>query len=237
LNVTFSGDINTTDNNPLRFRSATGRLMAGVQFDAPLTRVAERNAYRAAQINYQQTRRNYYAFEDRVDQLLRTSLRDIRLTELNFELLREAVWLAAGQVDQTRLSIARPPRPGEQEGPGGINSGRNLVQALQGLNNAQNNLMNAWVDTEVQRMNLDFNLGTMRLDDNGLWIDPGPIDQGYGLPREGPPPDQSPDGAPPGDAPWPAQPPAPGDIPTPGASAEALLPPATAGTAIVQSEN
>ncbi len=185
LSLTFSGDVNTTGNNPVRFRSSTGRLQVGAEFDAPLTRVAERNAYRAAQIAYQRARRNYYAFEDRVDQVLRTSLRDIRATQLDFELRRVAVWLAAQQVDLTRLSVAAPPRPGQKEGPGGINTGRNLVQALQGLANAQNNLMSAWVDTEVQRMNLDFDLGTMQLDDNGMWIDPGPIEKGYGLSRGG----------------------------------------------------
>ena len=183
LSLTFSGDINTTGNNPVRFRSSTGRLQVGAEFDAPLTRVAERNAYRAAQIAYQRARRNYYAFEDRVDQVLRSSLRDVRATQLDFELRRVAVWLAAQQVDLTRLSVAAPPRPGQKEGPGGINTGRNLVQALQGLANAQNNLMSAWVDTEVQRMNLDFDLGTMQLDDNGMWIDPGPIEKGYGVRR------------------------------------------------------
>ena len=184
LNVTFSGDINTMDNNPLRFRGTTGRLQAGVQFDAPLTRVAERNVYRAAQINYQQTRRNYYAFEDRVDQVLRSSLRDIRLTQLNIELLREAVWLAARQVDQTRLNIARPPRQGEQAGAGGVNTGRNLVDCAAATQQRPEQPHGRWVDTEVQRMNLDFDLGTMQLDDNGMWIDPGPIDKGHGLPRE-----------------------------------------------------
>jgi len=180
LNLTFSGDINTTGNNPVRFRSSTGRLQVGVEFDAPLTRVAERNAYRAAQIAYQRARRNYYAFEDRVDQVLRSSLRDVRLTQLNFELLREAVGVAARQVDQTRLKLAAPRRP-DEKATGGLNTGRNLVQALQGLANAQNNLMGAWVNTEVQRMNLDFDLGTMQLDDNGMWIDPGPVEKGYGV--------------------------------------------------------
>jgi hypothetical protein len=206
LSLTFSGDINTLGNNPVRFRSSTGRLQVGVQFDAPLTRLAERNAYRAAQIAYQRARRNYYAFEDRVDQVLRSSLRDIRLTQLNFELLREAVWVAARQVDQTRLKLAAPRRP-EEKATGGINTGRNLVQALQGLANAQNNLMGAWVDTEVQRMNLDFDLGTMQLDNAGMWIDPGPIEKGYGLNR-------GESGASrPGQPALPAQEPGPGDSP------------------------
>ncbi len=33
--------------------------------------------------------------------------------------------------------------------------------------------MSVWVNYEVERMNLDFNLDTMQLDEEGLWIDPG----------------------------------------------------------------
>jgi outer membrane protein TolC len=199
LNLTFSGDMNTVGNNPVRFRSTTGRLRVGVEFDAPLTRVAERNAYRTAQINYQQARRTYYGFEDQVDQVLRSLLRNIRVTQLDFELRRVAVLLAAQQVDLTRRRVAAPPRIGVKEAAAGVNTGRNLVQALQGLNSAQNDLSSAWVDTETQRMNLDFDLGTMQLDDNGMWIDPGPIDASYGAQAAGPQGIEPPELIPPGD--------------------------------------
>ncbi len=174
LNVTFSGDVNTVNNNPLEFRGSTGRLRVGLEFDAPLTRVAERNAYRAAQIAYQQTRRRYYAFEDAIHQSLRATLRDIRLAQLDFELRRAAVFVAITQLDLTRLGLQRPPRPGET-GQLGATTARDLLQASSALLNAQNNFLNAWLNYEVQRMGLDFDLGTMRLDENGMWIDPGPI--------------------------------------------------------------
>ena len=40
--------------------------------------------------------------------------------------------------------------------------------------------MSIWVNYQVQRMNLDFTLGMMQLDQEGLWIDPGKIDSAYG---------------------------------------------------------
>jgi len=49
------------------------------------------------------------------------------------------------------------------------------VQALSGLLSAQNSFVAAWVDYDVQRLNLDFNLGTMQLDAQGNWVDPGPV--------------------------------------------------------------
>lgn len=180
VNLTFSGDVNTVNNNPLDFRGSTGRLRVGLEFDAPLTRVAERNAYRTAQITYQQTRRRYYAFEDSIHQSLRATLRDIRLAQLDFELRRAAVFVAITQLDLTRLGLQRPPRPGET-GQLGATTARDLLQASSALLTAQNNFLNAWLNYEVQRMGLDFDLGTMRLDENGMWIDPGPIQPGYAL--------------------------------------------------------
>ncbi len=177
LNVTFSGDIATKDNNPVRFRSTTGRLRVGVEFDAPLTRLAERNLYREALIDYQRARRAYYGYEDRVSQVLRTTLRTIRLDQLNFEIRRIAVHLAINQVELARLRLIRPPRAGEtsQLGP---TTARDLVDALSALLNAQNDFVGTWIDYENQRLNLDLDLGTMRLDHRCMWIDPGPIRPG-----------------------------------------------------------
>jgi hypothetical protein len=75
LDIVFSGDIGNVGDNPFRIRDTRGRLRAGVQFDAPLTRLSERNQYRQALIEYQQARRNYYQFRDRVSQGLRNRLR------------------------------------------------------------------------------------------------------------------------------------------------------------------
>jgi hypothetical protein len=179
VSVTMSGDINTVDRNPLKFRSATGQLRAGLQFDAPLTRLVERNAYRTAQINYEQTRRQYYTFEDTVNQVLRAELRDIRVSQLDFELRRAAVLVAITQLDSAGLALRRPPGPG-QTSQFGDTLARDLLQASSALLSAQNGFVLAWLNYEIQRMNLDFDLGTMRLDNNGMWIDPGIVEPGFG---------------------------------------------------------
>ena len=163
LNVSLSGDLGTVGNDPLRFRSTTGRLRAGVQFDAPLTRLAERNLYREALIDYQRARRTYYAYEDlRVSQSLRTTLEEIQLDQLNFELRRAALILAVQQVEITRLRITRPPKPGEATVLGATTAS-DLVNALTALLNAQNGSLSVWIDYEGQRMNLDLELGHVPL--------------------------------------------------------------------------
>jgi hypothetical protein len=48
---------------------------------------------------------------------------------------------------------------------------RDLVNALIDLLNVQNDFLSVWVDQEVQRLQLDFQLGIMELDDNGLRIE------------------------------------------------------------------
>jgi outer membrane protein TolC len=183
LSLTVNGRLSTVDNNPIKFSSNTGQLNLGVQFDAPLTRLTERNIYRRALIDYQQARRQYYAFEDAIQQTLRATLRDVRLAQLDFELRRAAVFVAITQLDLTRLGLQRPPAPGDK-GVLGATTARDLLQASSALLSAQNSFLAAWLNYEIQRLNLDFDLGTMRLNENGMWIDPGPIQPGYGGAQE-----------------------------------------------------
>ncbi|MCH8922425.1 MAG: hypothetical protein IIA67_04675, partial [Planctomycetes bacterium] len=182
LDIVFSGDISNVGNNPARLRNTTGRLRVGLEFDAPLTRLAERNIYRQALIEYQQARRQYYETVDRINQGLRAMLRTVELNKLNFELRRAAIRVAADQVELIRFRLREPPRPGEKLE---ATTGRDLVTALSDLLNVQNEFLSVWVNYEVLRLGLDFNLGTMQLNRQGLWIDPGPIDEAFHAPGEG----------------------------------------------------
>jgi hypothetical protein len=178
LNLTLAGDVSTLGDNPVNFRSSTGRIRAGLEFDAPLTRLIERNVYRASLIDYQQARRAYMQFEDQVSQSLRQVLRLVALNQLNFEIRRSAVMVAIQQVDLAREKLSRPLKPGEDSTKYGLERasiGRDLVSALNDLLSTQNDFLNVYVNYEVQRINLDLEMGTMQLDDRGIWIDPGPV--------------------------------------------------------------
>jgi len=177
FNILVSGDLQTTDDNPVRFRDTTGRLRVGAQFDTPLTRLIERNNYREAQIAYQRARRQYMLFEDRLNQGLRATIRVLRLNQLNFEMRRAAVIVAVKQVDLARERLREPPKGAAgQIATISPTTARDLVSALSDLNEAQNNFLNQWVNYETLRMSLDFELGTMELDQCGEWLDPGKID-------------------------------------------------------------
>jgi len=183
LSLVFDGNLTTTSSTLDRVHNTTGSVRVGVEFDAPLTRLAERNQYRQVLIQYQRARRDYYVFEDRVSQILRENLRAIQLSQLQFELQRANVVTAIGRVEQQRLELMRPPRPGQEEFTLGPTTARDLVTALDALLRAQNEFLDGWVRYEIQRMVLDYNLGTMQLDESGMWVDPGPITGGQAASR------------------------------------------------------
>ncbi len=172
LDLTFSGDLQNVGSNPTKLRDSNGRIRVGLQFDAPITRLAERNSYREAQISYQQAKRNYYQFEDRVAAQLRNIIRSLEVAKLNFELSRRQVKNAVDQVQLASYALIKPPEPGSNNTSLGSTVARDLISALSDLQSNQSNLIRDWVGFEVLRRQLDLNMGTMQLDANGFWIDP-----------------------------------------------------------------
>lgn len=179
LTVNVVGDLGTTGNNPVKFRDDNGVLRAGVQFDAPLTRLIERNLYRQSLIEYQQHRRSVMAQRDEIHRGLRSRLRSIQLHQFNLELRRLAVDVAITQTDIARLKLSEPEKPvGDGKvapPPASPTVARDLVDALLNLQQSQAAFIQVWGDYEIQRRLLDFDLGTMNLDDRGLWSDPGSV--------------------------------------------------------------
>ncbi len=172
LDVTFSGDVQNIGDNPADLRTSTGRLRVGLQWDAPITRLQERNTYRQTLIDYEQAKRSYYTFEDGVWQLLRGEIRQLQTNRLNFELGRQSVRIAASQLELNEDIRGLRDARGLSSGP---TAARDTIQALSDLLNSQNQLLDIFVNYEVVRRGLDLDLGTMQLTPEGLWIDPGKI--------------------------------------------------------------
>lgn len=174
----LDGGVGNTGDNPFRIRWETGNLRGGFRFDTPLIRMAERNTYRQTLIRYQQARRTFYQFEDEVSRNLRQVLRTIELNRVLFELNRMSIQVAIKQVESAKLKIEEPARfqaGGARTGLGATTA-RDLTGAINQLQRAQTQFLNVWVNFEVLRRNLDFEMGTLILDDNGRWVDPGKID-------------------------------------------------------------
>jgi len=177
LDLVLSGDLGSDRLGAGHFQSSESRVRLGMELDSPLSKIFERNQYQEALIRYQQARRRYLAFEDEVLSSLRNFNRLAKLSQLNFELSRAAVRGAIAQVDLARLRLSEPPQPG-RNAQFGATTARDLVNALNDLLDASNAFLQVWVGYEAMRMRLDYELGTMKLNEEGLWIDPRVIQIG-----------------------------------------------------------
>ncbi|MBM4001357.1 MAG: hypothetical protein FJ297_17790 [Planctomycetes bacterium] len=174
LNVVFNGDIRTTRDNPFSFNNSTGNLRAGMQFDAPLTRLLERNNYRQSLIDYQRDRRQFIQTIDGTNRSLRQILRQMEQLRVNLEIQRRAVVISIRRVDLTRENLNRPvapAAPGQPANQLGPTAALNLLTALSDLRSTQNNFMSVWLNYHAMHMRLERELGIMRLDDDGRWIE------------------------------------------------------------------
>lgn len=153
-------------SNPLRFDESASTLSAGLQFDGPLNRMAERNVYRASQIEYQQARRNYMAAHDRILFDVRNILRNLNLNRFQFDITRQQLITAARQVEQAQFNLRSATEPDS-------NLTRDLLSALESLLQARNSLISSWVNYETSRMRVQQALGVLQVDDNGTWINDG----------------------------------------------------------------
>jgi outer membrane protein TolC len=171
--LTAEGDFGTANpQNPLSFDVDQEEFRFGVQFRAPLDQITERNNYRTALINYQRARRAYMLFEDQVKLQVRRALRGIYVQEKNLETARGAVRRAALQYDSTNEQTDDPARAAQAAtGTGGV-QGNNVLQALNSILNAQNQLISSWVDYERNRLNIYRDMGIMDIGPDGLWNDP-----------------------------------------------------------------
>ena len=174
LSIQVKGSAGTIENDSIKFDASNSQLSVGVAWDSPLTRHLEQSAYRTALINYQQARRDYYGYVDQANAEIRNNIRLLQRTQVEFEIQRSSIGIATTTVELAQLELIRPPKT-----PGESNSDNNLAQriisALEKLLDAQNNFLDLWIGYESCRMGLDLQMGTLRLDSRGHWIDPGPI--------------------------------------------------------------
>ena len=171
LTITGSGDVRTARNNPVDFRAGTSRLRLGLEFDAPLARLLERNGYREALIQYQRSRRGLIQSRDSLQKGLRALLRTLEQRRLQLEIQRRAVSIALRRVDQTQLSLLSPPPQGQPGVRPAINptTAINLLGAQSSLQSSQNSFLAAWLNYYAARIRLYRELGVMQLDADGRW--------------------------------------------------------------------
>lgn len=164
LNFIYNGNFNSAPNHTtlFRFDSSASTHQFGLQFQAPINRRAERNQYRADQIQYQRARRAYMLLRDQIVQKIRLDMRELTLFRRQFDIGREQILSSSIQVEQAEDALLLP-----QEG--GAPVTLNLLNALNSLLNARNGLIGTWVSYETNRLNLYSDFDLMDIDANGVW--------------------------------------------------------------------
>ena len=104
------------------------------------------------------------------------------LQKINFEANRKQLQVATRNVLYQRTKIQEP--PGQQGNTLDPQTAQRLISSLQGLQGVQDGLLAVWVGYEINRSQLDFALGTMQIDESGVWIDPGAIGPIHGYPSQ-----------------------------------------------------
>ncbi len=173
LDLVVEGDIrNRGRENPVDFRADLSQFRLGLRFTAPIDQIDERNDYRAALIAYDRARRDYIAAEDLVKQQVRQSWRSLAVLRRNLETSRQAIRIAALQLDSAVEEANAPQDPNQINTTGLGTRGRALLDALRNVLQAQDGLIRNWVNYEQSRLNIHRDMGIMEVGADGLWNDP-----------------------------------------------------------------
>jgi outer membrane protein TolC len=164
LNVTASADVaqKPLSDSPFDFRASASTYTAGVQFEGPLNRQAERNAYRASQIAYQQERRNFMALEDGIDEQIRQDLRTLEQVRTSFGIGRLALVTAARQVEASRERLLLGGNASD------TTTTLDILNALSALLQAKSQLIGSWVNYETAYMQLLLDMEALQLTPRGI---------------------------------------------------------------------
>ncbi|MHB1423937.1 MAG: hypothetical protein ACYC3I_12225 [Gemmataceae bacterium] len=176
-----------TGANPFAFAPSRTTHQLIFTGQLPLVRILQRNNYRSTLINFQQSRRSLYEFEDQLLFNVRFDMRELRIMANNYQRIQKRqIELAYMQVDQALQAFYQPQAPAGQDnilaglvGPVGARPQpgdpaaltTQLLSTQSSLLSSQNDLYNTWIVYQIYRVDLYRDMGVMPLDNRGVWID------------------------------------------------------------------
>lgn len=155
-----SRSLSSASSDAGQLRTDRGFYSVLLGIDLPFERTAERNSYRNALIRYEQTIRSLQQAEDGVKLDVRSVLRTLLEARETIRIQAEAVRVAQRRVDSTDLFL--------QAGRAEI---RDLLEAQNSLNSAQDSLTNAVVNYRIGELRLQRDLGVLEVANDGLWVE------------------------------------------------------------------
>jgi len=141
-----------------KLRPEKGVYSATVTSGLPWERTAERNAYRTSYITLEQVTRAVQALEDNIKLSIRDALRTLAQTRKSFVIQSSAVKLASSRVTGTKL-LFKLERVEMQE----------VLKAQEALVQAQDAATAALVNYRIAELQLQRDMGVLKVDEKGLW--------------------------------------------------------------------
>jgi outer membrane protein TolC len=168
--LSLGGSANFADNDDdgsLRFDG--GRYAALLSLDLPIERTAERNAYRKSLIDLERAIRSVQTLEDQIKLSIRSELRTLLESRESLKIQAQSVVVAEKRVRSSNLFLEA-----------GRIEIRNLLEAQDSLLSAQNQLTAAVVNYRTAELELQRDLGLLKVNEKGLWqeFSPGEISHG-----------------------------------------------------------
>ncbi len=167
----FNGSV-TFDTEPdkprvTEFDSDRSTWRASLDFEIPLNRQAERNAYRRSVISLRRAERAYENTTDIVSLEVRRALR--RLVRSKFTI--------GIQDEQIRINRFRKKLAQAKFESGQLTSNRDIIEALNDLRDAENSRASAEADFRSAVLDFLLSTGTLRVDDEGKWRQYAVVDE------------------------------------------------------------
>ncbi len=165
LNVAVTNQFITppTTNNPFGFVDQAKEFSLVINAELPLVRVAERNSFRTALINYQRQRRTLQNTEDFIKYQLRNEIRQMQLLYLQYQIVQRNLVLSVRVKDQAFEQIIAPPQPnvGSQNAVNTVN----LINAQTAVITNENLLVTLWYQYQLYRLQVYRDLGILPFDE------------------------------------------------------------------------
>jgi len=157
--LTLGGSANFSDNDDdgsLHFEG--GRYAALLLLDLPIERTAERNAYRKSLMDLERAARSVQTLEDQIKLSIRNELRTLLESRESLKIQAQSVVVAEKRVRSSTLFLEA-----------GRIQIRDLLEAQDALLSAQNLLTAAVVNYRMAELELQRDLGLLKVNEQGLW--------------------------------------------------------------------
>jgi outer membrane protein TolC len=146
------------DLSNAEFKINDGIYSGGFIFDFPWERTEAQNAYRNSYITLQRAVRSVQEKEDQIKLELRNELRSLIEARENYKIQTQAVELARRRVKSSELFLQA-----------GRAQTRDVLEAQESLVSTQNALTKALVDYRISELELQRDMGVLKVDGKGRW--------------------------------------------------------------------